>query len=234
MELRDSFEKQGNLLFKYRGYLPLAIIIPGLLIIYFADFSFNESHWYEALCFLVSLTGLVIRILVVGYSARNTSGRNTEQQVADHLNTTGLYATVRHPLYLGNFLMWFGLCMRTNSLPFMVIACMFFWIYYERIMFAEEQFLRKKHGAAFIEWAKYTPAFIPDLRRWIKPDVTFNFKKVMAQERSGILALFLVFFLTEILITKSFDSVLGHEWIWTAGLAVALINLVTLKYFMKM
>ena len=34
---------------------------------------------------------------------KNTSGRNTHDQVADSLNTSGIYSIVRHPLYVGNF-----------------------------------------------------------------------------------------------------------------------------------
>ncbi|MGB8874133.1 MAG: hypothetical protein WCC75_12145, partial [Desulfobaccales bacterium] len=44
-----------------------------------------------------------------GLPPRGTSGRNTQGQVAETLNTTGIYSLVRNPLYLGNFLIWLGL-----------------------------------------------------------------------------------------------------------------------------
>ncbi|NLL27934.1 MAG: DUF1295 domain-containing protein [Bacteroidales bacterium] len=40
---------------------------------------------------------------------KGISGKNTEKQIADFLNTKGMYSIVRHPLYLGDFLMWLGL-----------------------------------------------------------------------------------------------------------------------------
>ena len=39
---------------------------------------------------LVSLFGLSVRALAVGYTARRTSGGNAREQIADSLNTTGM------------------------------------------------------------------------------------------------------------------------------------------------
>ena len=91
---------------------------------------------------LVGLLGLFSRILVVGHTPQNTSGRNTREQIAEVLNTTGWYSVVRHPLYLGNYLMGLGIAL----FPFVwwvpIIYTLSFALYYERIMVAEEDFLR--------------------------------------------------------------------------------------------
>ena len=154
MALQEEFEKQGLWLFTYRSILPLIILVIGTILylrteIYPETFVLEETPYeiyYETICLLVSLFGLVIRIYTVGHSAKNTSGRNTEQQVADSINTTGIYSAVRHPLYLGNFFMWLGPAMLTGNFWFIIAFGLFYWVYYERIMFAEEQFLRKKFG----------------------------------------------------------------------------------------
>jgi len=57
----------------------------------------------------VSCVGLGTRILTIGHTPQRTSGRNTKAQVAETLNTTGLYSMLRQPLYLGNFFMGLGL-----------------------------------------------------------------------------------------------------------------------------
>ena len=44
-----------------------------------------------------------------------------------------------------------------------------FWLYYERIMLAEEEFLRARYGKAFDDWAARTPAFLPNFRHWVPP-----------------------------------------------------------------
>ena len=60
-------------------------------------------------------------------------------------------------------------------------------------MFAEEQFLRNKYGAIYIDWAKKTPVFIPNPLLYIKTTIPFSWKKVLKQEKTGLLVLFLVF-----------------------------------------
>ena len=66
--------------------------------------SYNLTE--EMIFLAVSLLGEAIRIITVGHAPRNTSGRNTtEGQVADVINTSGIYSIIRHPLYVGNFLL---------------------------------------------------------------------------------------------------------------------------------
>ena len=109
-------------------------------------------------------------------------------QVAESLNTTGLYSVVRHPLYLGNFLMWLGVALFPRSLSFVAAVVFAFWLYYERIMIAEEAFLRERFGERFDAWADRTPAFIPSLRRWTRPRLAFSLRKVLRKEYNGLLA----------------------------------------------
>lgn len=202
MALQEEFEKQGQWLFRYRSLLPLILLLvaAGLYVrtemnpgTFFLRDTPNKTPYYETICLLVSLLGLAIRIYTVGYTPRNTSGRNVRCQVADKLNTCGIYSIVRHPLYVGNFFMWTGLAMLTGNLWFIIAFCLFYWLYYERIMFAEEQFLRRKFGKAYTDWAASVPAFIPRFRKFRKPELPFSWKKVLKKEKNGLAALFLVF-----------------------------------------
>lgn len=61
-------------------------------------------------------------------------------------NTTGMYSIVRHPLYLGNFFVGFGIVLICSSVWLAVVFCLLFVVYYERLMFAEEEFLRTSSG----------------------------------------------------------------------------------------
>jgi protein-S-isoprenylcysteine O-methyltransferase Ste14 len=201
MPLQEELEKQGVWLFRYRGTLPLIILGIGALAYLHTELHpetfFLEDTSYEIyfnmFCLFISLAGLGIRIYTVGHTPKNTSGRNVEGQVAETLNVTGIYSVVRHPLYLGNFFMWLGPALITGNLWFVIAFCLFYWIYYERIMFAEEQFLRRKFGQAYINWAEYVPAFIPNFSRFKKSDVPFSFKKVLKKEKNGLVAIFLIF-----------------------------------------
>lgn len=93
-------------------------------------------------------------MITVGYTPKKTSGRNTKKgQVADYLNTKGMYSIVRNPLYLGNFFMGLGIFLFLCIWWVEFIYTLVFMLYYERIIFAEEQFLVKKFKQQYMEWA---------------------------------------------------------------------------------
>ena len=197
--LVDEFQKAGNWLFRWRSYLPLALVV---LAIPAAQDSARRSgsspgvtDW-EMLCLAIAFLGLAVRVLTVGYVPAGTSGRNTLKQVAATLNATGMYSLVRHPIYLGNFLMWFGVSLLPRCWWFTLITMLIFWLYYERIMFAEEGFLFEQFGEQYREWAARTPAFIPKFSNWVRPNLPFSLKSALSREYSTfftIIALFTFF-----------------------------------------
>ena len=202
MALKEEFEATGNWLFRWRSYLPL-FILPVLLIAlrdseYFerTGSGFAQRLW-EILCLMLSFVGLGIRSFVVAYTPRGTSRRNTRAQKAETLNTTGIYSIVRHPLYLGNFFIFFGLILCTQVWWFIMFSVLAFWLYYERIMFAEEEFLRNKFGEEFIKWSKKTPPFIPDFKNWQQPELSFSFKNILKREYTGFFLIILCFALLD-------------------------------------
>jgi protein-S-isoprenylcysteine O-methyltransferase Ste14 len=207
MALREEMELHGNWLFRYRSILPLFVLFFGFGVFIISNISPsdyflinpNKFDYYLYLCLFVSLFGLFIRVFTVGYTPNRTSGRNVKQQVADTLNTSGIYSIVRHPLYLGNFFMWLGPILLTGNFWFVLVICLFYWVYYERIMFAEESFLRRKFGEKYIQWASNVPAFIPKFRGYIKPEIEFNWKKVLKKEKNGLVAVFIIFCLFDLI-----------------------------------
>jgi protein-S-isoprenylcysteine O-methyltransferase Ste14 len=191
MALRDEFARQGQWLFRHRSWLPLVPLALVLALLPWApDPRVSPPHfWWEAVCVGLSLTGVLVRALTIGTKPRGTSGRNRRAQVASRLNTTGMYSIVRHPLYVGNALMWAGVALYPRMWTAAVLAAAFFWIYYERIMYAEEEFLHRQHGDEWKAWASATPAFLPDFSRWVRPDLPFALRAVLAAEYPGFLGL---------------------------------------------
>ncbi|MBN1951876.1 MAG: DUF1295 domain-containing protein [Bacteroidales bacterium] len=207
MALQEEFEQQGNWLFRRRSYIPFLVIAAGIPVYlwvssYSEDFFLKGSDFapvYDWICVLISLLGLAIRVYTVGHASKNTSGRNVKEQVADSLNTSGIYSVVRHPLYLGNFFMWLGPVMFTGHIWFIVAVCLFYWIYYERIMYAEEQFLRRKFGDSYLSWSEGVPAFMPAFRKFRKSKLGFSWKFVLKKEKNGLAAVFIIFCLLDVL-----------------------------------
>jgi len=196
MALIHSFEKSGNILFKYRGQIPLILFIIALPVIYFTNYTIISDSLNSILTIVaisLSILGFLIRAISIGTTPKGTSGRNTKNQVAESLNETGIYSTVRHPLYLGNYFMWIGIVLFTYNFYFIVIVSLAFWLYYERIMFAEERFLEKKFKQKYLEWSLTVPAFIPSFKNYKKNTTPFSFISILRREYSGFLATTLCF-----------------------------------------
>ena len=193
MALVNSMEKNGNWLFRYRGQIPVLLFILSLPAIWFTNYDcieFEEDKqclWLLIASF-ISVLGQIIRAIAIGTANKHTSGRNTKEQVAEALNTKGIYSTVRHPLYLGNYLMWIGIVVYVLNPWFVAVVSLLFWLYYERIMFAEERFLERKFGQEYLRWSNTIPAFLPSFRRYEKSPIPFSMKTILRREYSGVTA----------------------------------------------
>ena len=193
MTIKKSLEVSGNFLFKYRGHIPLIVFILVVPISFLTPYKtyasyhgLNETILFTALFLIFS--GHLIRARTVGKRTIQTSGRNRSHQVAKVLTITGWYSIVRHPLYLANYLIWLGLAIFLANFWFLVILSLLFWIYYERIMFAEEVFLEEKFGGEFTEWASKTPSFFPSFKNYRPNDSLFSWRIVAKNEYPGIIS----------------------------------------------
>lgn len=204
MALREEIEKQGNWLFRWRSYLPLLVIPIFIIALQHARvlehiLGDRATDYWETLSIFISFLGLGIRCFAVGYVPKGTSGRNTKSQLAESLNTTGMYSIVRNPLYLGNFIIVFGITLFIQVWWLALMAWVGFWLYYERIMFSEEEFLRKKFGSLFIEWAEKTPILFPKFKNWKKPNLPLSLKTVIRREFSTFFSIIAVYFFLEVI-----------------------------------
>ena len=195
MPLKEELVEQGNWLFRNRSWVPLVALAVVALSLPFSPRPSEAWSWvaWEAFCVGVSMTGLAVRAMVIGVKPRGTSGRNRKVQNAARVNTTGIYSVVRHPLYLGNALMWAGVAIFPRTWAAAIFAAAFFWVFYERVMIAEEEFLRGKFGAEYERWAERTPAFLPAPRKWRSADLPFSWRAVLKAEYPGFLALAVLF-----------------------------------------
>ncbi len=193
MSIKNSFLVSGNWLFQYRGHIPLIIFLLAIPVsivtpykLYLSFFGLREVIFVSALFFI--FLGHLIRAKTVGKRTIQTSGRNRSHQVASELNQTGWYSIVRHPLYLGNYFIWLGLVIFLANFWFVIILSLLFWLYYERIMFAEEHFLEQKFDKEFTVWASKTRAFIPSFKNYQSNPNPFSLRVVLKNEYPGIIS----------------------------------------------
>ena len=232
MALKETYEKQGAFLFRGRSYLPLLVaplVVAALLDPQYTHplFSGFAGSLWKVICILISFAGLLVRCLVAGFVPLGTSGRNTERQVAESLNTKGLYSFVRNPLYLGNFLIILGLLLFSQVWWFVLAGVAIFWIFYERIIFTEEEFLRQKFGPTFVEWSLKTPVFVPKFKSWQKPELPYAWKIVLRREHStqfGMVSTLTVLGIASDLFTKPDHKIAAFWWIfWGTSLVIYLL-----------
>jgi hypothetical protein len=220
MALVHEFENSGNWLFKRRSWLPVFIIVAGIIMMYLGNRQAIIYDMRDELIFLgVSMLGQLIRVVTVGFTPKNTSGRNTiNGQIADELNVTGIYSLLRHPLYLGNFFMWLGPVLFLRSLGVTIVFGLIYWLYYERIMFAEEQFLRKKFGEVYDKWSEKVSSFIPYSFNYVAPKLPFSFKNVLKREYNSFVNIFVIFTILDL-----FRNYFLSERIYLTGLWIWLL-----------
>jgi protein-S-isoprenylcysteine O-methyltransferase Ste14 len=157
-----NFQSLGGFFFRFRGQLPLAflvILIPLSFWIKYPLYPADSMLIIRVISTLLIFLGIAIRALVIAQKAPHTSGRNRHEQVAHSLNTGGLYSVTQHPLYIGSFLIWIGICIRFNNVFFIAGILLFSVLMLYIIINSEAEFLKNKFGQAYEAWSKATPAF---------------------------------------------------------------------------
>jgi protein-S-isoprenylcysteine O-methyltransferase Ste14 len=75
---------------------------------------------------------------------------------------TGIYRHIRHPQYIGFFLITFGMMLEWVTIPLLILYVLLLVLYY-RLAKREEADMVKEFGEDYIEYKKRTKMFIPHL-----------------------------------------------------------------------
>lgn len=164
----------GAWLFRHRSFTPVPVIVLGVLACW-RD-AIDPGPGGEQVDLALNVLGValvasgwLVRFLTVGFAPH---GAQTRILSANQLCTTGPYAFVRHPLYLGNGLIVLGLLSIVHRWQAWLLGGLFFVVAWGLIIAAEEALLRARFGAAWVEWASAVPAVWPTWRaqpRWDQP-----------------------------------------------------------------
>lgn len=182
MDLRQFF-------FKFRSYTP----IPLLLVMLYLSQPYIPVIYYGLTLILI---GESIRI----WAVRNAGGRTRTRKVgATSLVTSGPFAYVRNPLYLGNTLIYLGFVFVAGGdyMWWLAMACLiFFIVQYSLIVSLEQETLLMKFGEEYSVYCDNVPALLPRLTPWKpKEDSAQKSKKVFKPEKSTLLNIVLILFL---------------------------------------
>jgi protein-S-isoprenylcysteine O-methyltransferase Ste14 len=108
-----------------------------------------------------SLLSLTAGTLIVTAGAALRTWSSGYVQKNRELSMDGPYAHVRHPLYVGNFLLGLGFAVMTHRWFLIVAFFVIFYLLYSSVIHEEEKTLQRHFGGAYAEYTKNVPAFIP-------------------------------------------------------------------------
>jgi protein-S-isoprenylcysteine O-methyltransferase Ste14 len=149
---RSPAARLGSVLFRHRGWLP----VPFLLVPLLARGTPDEMNWILGV--LLIAFGEVIRLS--GVAAAGTVTRRRSRTV-QRLVTYGIFAWMRNPLYVGNFLIWMGFTVISGVLWFLPVAVLLFAAEYTLIVRYEEGVLESIFGDEYLAYKHRTSRWFP-------------------------------------------------------------------------
>src|SRR5438105_6624299 len=140
---RSRSARLGGLLFRNRSWLP----VPFVLVALFVPARITATHW------LVGAVPIVLGewIRIAGVAAAGTVTRRRSREV-QRLVDYGIFAWVRNPLYVGNFLIWMGFVIISGVLWFLPLAVLLFAVEYHFIVAYEEGVLESIFAEDYLRY----------------------------------------------------------------------------------
>ena len=170
----------GNFLYRTRLYVfpaaCLLVFLPGPRI-------WQDDLVAAFLGFAIALAGQVIRAGTIGLVYIVRGGKNRRVH-ADDLVSDGVFGHSRNPMYVGNLLILSGMAVTSNCWTTVLVAIPLTAFIYRAIVAAEENYLRGRFGAAFDDYCRNVPRFVPRLRGLGETfsRMDFHWRRVLVKE----------------------------------------------------
>jgi protein-S-isoprenylcysteine O-methyltransferase Ste14 len=183
----DALTRVGGWLFKQRTWLPLPIAAALLLIPAGADGPFHSTSPIWAGVPIVA-AGELLRLWAVhhiGVISRTRSDR------LGPLIDSGPFSIVRNPLYLGNILLWVGFAVSARLLWLAPAIVLLLAFEYHAIVRWEEQLLAARIGAAYGDYTRRVPRWLPAFRipATVADAARFSWRDTLFSERGTLIAI---------------------------------------------
>lgn len=143
------------------SWLPVTVA----LIVFYRELL--RSTWPSAWRFAVGSALIILEVWMFWLVRRDLGGARlvgaTELSGGGEVAQAGIYARLRHPRYAGSFLAIVGACMLAATGVMWIVAVV--WTVLTGVAIAmEEKELRCRFGAAYKEYCRRVPRFMPRVR----------------------------------------------------------------------
>lgn len=140
-----------------RHRLPLSFLLFVALVTEWLVYDRGRAH--ALLSFEHPIPSLGILFLLLGLGLRSWAAGVLQKNAA--LTIVGPYALVRHPLYLGSFLISIGFALQMADWLALAVALTAIPALYAMVIRREERHLADRFGQAWTRYASKTAAWIP-------------------------------------------------------------------------
>jgi protein-S-isoprenylcysteine O-methyltransferase Ste14 len=146
------------------------ILVPGLLLGYLpysiaaTDVELFDPGILSALAFPLWLGGGTAMLWCFWNFTVNGRGTPAPIDPPKELVSVGLYRFVRNPMYVAGIIALIGWILWSPSLPLIVAPLIFFSAAHLFVVSYEEPTLKRKFGAAYEDYLKKVPRWIPRFR----------------------------------------------------------------------
>ena len=133
----------------------------------------------------IAALGEFLRIWANGYVGHvkvNQTDRASGRTKIGRLITAGPYAFVRHPLYLGSFLLGAGFCVMVGNIWLSVIALAAFLVIYRKKMAEEEASIHAEWGPEGERYHRSVPQWLPNFRRYANRRGQWSWQGIIASQ----------------------------------------------------
>ncbi len=165
MQALADLQSLKNRAFFFRGYSQAFFFLLLILYVWIFPRHFFVGGWFDAVLDGVGLSFLIVgeffRIWAVSHAGKSTRSRRLKASV---LVTTGPYAVVRNPIYLGNFLIGLGMVVFAGAILFIPLFLILFIFQYRAIVAQEERFLREKFAEEYRRYCCLVPKWFPRVK----------------------------------------------------------------------
>ncbi len=144
----------GAWLFRYRSALP----VPMALVLVLVRTGEVDGAWLAVLGPLLVAVGEGLRLWAVRHIGTISRTRTTRY---GPLITSGPYAIVRNPLYVGNWFLWTGFVVWSRLLWMLPVAWIVFALQYRAIARWEGAFIRSIYTSVYDDYARRVRAWVP-------------------------------------------------------------------------
>jgi protein-S-isoprenylcysteine O-methyltransferase Ste14 len=176
----------GGWLFRRRTWLPLPLVA-ALLGFPPASDAAGASLWIVGA--LIVAIGEGIRFWAVhhiGAISRTRSDR------LGPLVSSGPFALIRNPLYVGNILLWTGFAVSAQLVWLAPVIAVLLALEYHAIVRWEEGLLAQRIGEPYVQYAARVPRWLPSLSSSpgaAPAGATFSWRETLFSERGTLIAI---------------------------------------------